>query len=144
MIDQLLEKYLETITYKLIPGLDNNTDIFLNPDRNDRTEMFNDEDNYTHAMRFIADDKKKKVYGFVASTLHRDVWEKVGDGRKLYQADDLLVGVLMKNGIVKYESSFMYLEPVWYRLLEKDWKWADKNIRGLSKTLSKEVPQELS
>lgn len=140
MIEQLLEKYLDTIEYSLVPGLKTSVEVFVNPSSKERTDMLNDKDSYpSGSLRFIADDKKKVVYAFASSTLHSDVWEKIGDGRSLYKEDSLLVGTLQKVGqVVKYESNFLYWDNPWNRLMKKDWSWADRYIPNLSKYLSKE------
>lgn len=138
MIDLLLERYLKTIKYDLIPGLENQVDVFVNPSRKERNEIFNDEDNYGKAMRFILDQKTKKVYGFSANYLHKEVWTHIGDGRKMYTDDSLLGGVLEKSGEVKFESSFHYWQTVWDRIMADDWTWAERHIKGLNKQLERE------
>jgi hypothetical protein len=136
MIDLLLEKYLNTIEYEIIPGLPNQTEVFINPSRKERMEIFNMDMNTHNALRFIADMKKKNVYAFEAGTLHDEVWKQVGDGRKLYHDYSLLAGVFFKNGITKYESSFLYWN--WEKITDQDWSWAKKYIPSIQSAIEDE------
>lgn len=142
-INLLLEKYLNTYKDYQIPGVTDVytlSDVFVNPSRKDiydarfdyATEMHDD------SVRFIADEKKKRVFVWGAyNGLHQDIWnhikKDISDSRKLYEADDLLMGVYdVKKRKVTFESRRFFTPKAYETIQQKDWSFADKWIPNLS------------
>lgn len=144
-IEILVEKYLNTYSYDLVPGFPQSVEIFINPSKKELRET---SDNYAKSTRFIADNKKKVVYVFDGTkALHREMWEGIakeqGDSRRIYKTEDLLVGVFQNNRDVMFESNYIYPLGIWERIYATDWKWADKYIKGLSSKVASEPTNDM-
>ena len=138
LIDLLLEKYLNTYEYSIVPGLPIQYDVFENPSSKEIRECMTN-----GGARFIADNKTKTVYMWDGEqALHRETWFFISkkdkhDTRSLYKTEDLLVGVMTKSD-VKFESNFIYALGTWQRIYATDWSWANRYVKNLTKFLEKE------
>jgi len=96
-------------------------EVFVNPSKKELKRI--------PEIRFIADNKKKKVYAWDSEfAIHTDVWDKIGDSRDIYDSDTLLSGLAKKvGGKWKMTESDTY-EFGGNLINGGDFKWCDKYI----------------
>lgn len=146
MIDCLIEKYLtsikETWPKEVI------IDIYVNPSKKEMKLAGNP------FVRFIADDKNKRVYVWDAMLmLHRPTWDfikkETNDTRVLYKTDTLFSGEFDGSVMSRYDlysTTLNQLKDI-ISIYRKDWSWVDRYISGFNdntkEVLIDEIPKEL-
>ena len=121
--------------------LGNYHEIFVNPTKKELDIVYNEEpyNEYYSGIRFIADNKNKKLYVFNSNLLHGYAVEKIFKAKRItfdlnYQ---LITGIIENNDYTVTNSdsllfdlkragndAYMYLKF----LLKTDWSWIDKYI----------------
>lgn len=145
MIDLLLERYLNTYRWEYLPGMTNDTEVFVNPSRKEILDSMRNPQGGSDdtAVRFILDDTNKQVYVWGAfQGLHSDMWGKIrkdiGDSRKIYHTGTLLMGVYTpKEKKVTFESKRYFTPKSYYDAQNTDWSWSNKWIPNTNEAWKK-------
>ena len=108
---------------KSVNGHGGRTDVFVNPSSADYLEIY--KGSKYQIIKFIADNKNKKVYVWNADTgIHRDVLSELGLMSQLQKYNpDILVGDgVLSNGKARVRNSGINATRV-------DWSWIGRYIR---------------
>jgi hypothetical protein len=117
-IIEICEEWIKTVS-----GHGGRIDVFVNPSSSDYLEIY--KGSKYQIIKFIADNKNKKVYVWNADTgIHRDVLSELGLMSQLQKYNpDILVGDgVLSNGKAKIRDSGINATRV-------DWSWIGKYIR---------------
>lgn len=131
MVDQLLEKYLNTISTSGYSAGD--YEVFTNPTSKERREVTVASD--YRGYRYLLDFKKKKVYIVSSETFHQDLMNELPD---LPDFDSFWHGGKHHDRIFtgdfsgRHNSDALYA-PIYTRaekehLLTLDWSWAKRYV----------------
>ena len=140
VIDLVLEKYLTADKSPVRAG--EMVEIFYNPTPSEMREI---QRSYgMGAIRFIADDRTKKIYMWNAELmLHLQAWMKikseVGDNRRLYSTFTLMSGEYYKDGSYDWYSMTLNDQDDLTLMYVADWSWTDKFIKGMEKAAKDEM-----
>ena len=122
-------RYLEEEWATRIDSIKKDVDIFVNPDKNDMAELGNE-------CRFVADNKKKKLYVWNAwQAYHKHVAKRIFGSFIEVSDDKKLYGTAEKRGIKWKMSKSLTYKEAWYdghppppKTMLKLYSWVNKWI----------------
>lgn len=122
-LNELYLKGVEgTKAWPVVPNL-KWVEFFVNPSKREMEDASGQGRGGVTAIRFVADDKKKKLYVWNPLFLHHSAWKEIGD-RRVYSNDStILAGIAEKQG-----GRWVMTSASSKRGTIDQWKWVEKWI----------------
>ncbi len=109
-------------------------EFFVNPSKREMNDASGQGRGGVTSIRFIADNKKKKVFVWNPEFLHNSAWKQIGDKRVYSNDITLLPGIAEKRGsnwVMSSGSGKLFEKPGELKTNEafKRWNWVEKYIK---------------